>query len=203
MIRFGKINTADPEKGRYRVEFVEDDFITAPLPYITTNTLDNKSEHPLDVGEPVAVLMDENCEDGVILGAYNDKEHPPVFANQDKSGITYKDGTFIQYDRAAKKLTVSCEGDIEVVKSSNIKFACSGTVEFNGGSKGPLPVSSSLVTRQNNSENKINALITAINTWVPAAGDGGAALKVALTAWLTSMVPVTTLNDIKNDSITQ
>lgn len=203
MLRFGKINTADPEKGRYRVEFEDDGFISAPLPYVTRNTLKNKAESPLDIGEPVVVLMDHNCEDGAILGAYNGKDNPPVFANQDESGITYEDGTFIQYDRAAKKLTVSCEGDIEVVKSSNIKVSCSGTVQFNGGSKGPLPVSSSLVTRQNNSENKINALITAINAWVPAAGDGGAALKVALTAWLTTTVPVTTINDIKNDQITQ
>lgn len=209
MLRYGKINTADPTKGRYKVEFVEDqdhagnNLITASLPCVTINSLMNKAENPLDVGESVVVIMDENCEEGVILGAYNDKDNLPVFANQDQSGITYKDGSFIKYDRAAKKYTASFEGDVEIVKSSNITVACSGTIEFNGGAKNGLPMVAPLVTKINALENLVNSILNVLkSTTIPLAPTGTYPFAPLYTA-LADILPITAQADIENTDITQ
>lgn len=216
MLRFGIINTADPAKGRYKVEFLEDqdaagnNFVTAPLPYLAINTLYNKAEHPLDVGEAVVVLMDENCEEGIILGAYNTKENLPVFANQDQSGITYKDGTFVKYDRAAKKLTISCEGDVEVIKSTNINLTFSGKMKLNSGANSGVPMTPQAVTRLNLIESKLNQLITAVIA-INTAGSGSPGTPVtngSLAGLFTAVTPPTALTqtvaaDIKNPDFEQ
>lgn len=122
MLRFGKISSIDAVKGLYRVTFEEDDFVTTPLPYLVRNSKFNKDESPFDEGEHVACLMDENCENGVILGATNTTSDSPDLGDKDTRRTLYKDGTFTQYDRKNKKLTISCEGDIEIIKSKNVSL---------------------------------------------------------------------------------
>lgn len=128
MLRFGKISSIDAVKGLYRVTFEDDDFVTTPLPYLVKNSKFNKDESPFDEGEHVACLMDENCENGVILGATNTKSDAPDLGDKDTRRTLYKDGTFIQYDRKNKKLTISCEGDVEVIKSTNVNLKASTKV---------------------------------------------------------------------------
>ncbi len=60
-----------------------------------------------------------------------------------------------------------------------------------------------IIKKLNNIENKIDVLITAITGWVPVGGDGGAALKTALTSWLSSSLTLTVRGDIENELITQ
>jgi len=128
MLRFGKISSIDAVKGLYRVTFEEDNFVTTPIPYLVKNSKFNKDESPFDEGEHVACLMDENCENGVILGATNTTADAPDLGDKDIRRTLYKDGTFIQYDRKNKKLTISCEGDVEVIKSTNVNIKASTKV---------------------------------------------------------------------------
>jgi len=57
---------------------------------------------------------------------------------------------------------------------------------------------SDIATHLNTIENKINALITAVNAWTPVPNDGGAALKTALTTWLGSSLTNTTQANISS-----
>lgn len=61
--------------------------------------------------------------------------------------------------------------------------------------------SNGLLTRINAIESFIKTLQTAINTWVPNPGDGGAALKTALTTWLGSTAPSTNRGMLENTKI--
>jgi len=128
MLRFGHISTIDASKGLYKVTFEEDDLVSGWLPYLVKNTKQNKDESPFDQDEHVACLMDENCEYGVILGAINSETDLPIVGDKDIRVTTYKDGSYIKFDRATKKLTVSCEGDVEVVKATNINFKASSKI---------------------------------------------------------------------------
>lgn len=76
-------------------------------------------------------------------------------------------------------------------------------VNINGKTLGGLVKVIDLTTKLNNLENKVNALITGISGWVPVPNDGGAALKVALTAWLSSSLTPTVRANIENILIKQ
>lgn len=107
------------------------------------------------------------------------------------------------------------DGDLYVIGWSDLdKFSCfidsSNHFDFdtngwvwNGGTLGGLVKVVALTTKLNNLENKLNDLITGINTWVPSSGDGGAALKISLATWLASSLTPTIRADIENTKIKQ
>jgi phage baseplate assembly protein V len=138
MIRYGNISEVDPSKGRARVHFQEDDIVSDWLPISMPTTLGNKFEFWPEVNMFVWCVMDENAEDGVIGGAlYDDGNTPPV-GEQDKSVITFKDGTKVVYDRANSELTIECVGAVIVkctkatVEASEFVKLDSPTVEVTG-----------------------------------------------------------------------
>ena len=95
---------------------------------------------------------------------------------------------------------------IMIDSSNKLEVSSSGFI-FNGGTLDGLVKINSNVTKLNNIENKVNAILTAITTtWTPVANDGGAALK-ALFASLasTTLAPLTTTvkADLENTKIKQ
>ena len=69
MLRFGNITEIDVSKCYARVKFLDDGIVSAPLQIVVMGALSTKFFHIFDINEQVACLMDENSEDGVILGA--------------------------------------------------------------------------------------------------------------------------------------
>lgn len=117
MIKYGHISEVDASAGRARVNFIEDDIVSDWLAVSVQASLGNQVEFWPEVNTFVWCIMDENAEDGVVGGAiYDDSNKPPV-GNKDKSVITFKDGTKIEYDTAASKLTIDCAGEV-IVKAS-------------------------------------------------------------------------------------
>ena len=74
MLRFGVVTQIDAINVLARVNFGDDDLTSFWLPVIQTKTLKDKFYVMPDVGEQVVCLMDENSEDGVILGAIYSSE---------------------------------------------------------------------------------------------------------------------------------
>ncbi len=81
---------------------------------------------------------------------------------------------------------VSCYGEVEEI------------IFLNGDNGGVVKVSD-LVTKLNNLENDINNLKSLIGAWVPVLGDGGTALKTALTTWFGDPLTPTTESELEND----
>ena len=69
MLKFGTVTNINPLTAKARVEFADDNMTSYWLPILQKKTLKDKYYSVVDVGEQVACLMDENCEEGVILGA--------------------------------------------------------------------------------------------------------------------------------------
>jgi phage baseplate assembly protein V len=109
MIRFGFVSGIEPETGKVRVRFVEDDLVTAPLPMIFPATSGDEYFVLPDENTQVAVLMDNNAEDGVVLGAIYSSEKKPSQGAADKTYVKFKDGTVISYDRSGHKYTVTMD----------------------------------------------------------------------------------------------
>lgn len=120
-LKFGFVTALDEQLGRVRCRIPDmDDLETWWLPVLHAKTHRDQHWHLPDVGEHVAMLLDARGEVGVVLGAiFSQRDAPPV-NTVDKHHVRFADDTWVEYDRAAHKLTVSCRGDIEIVSDTHI-----------------------------------------------------------------------------------
>jgi phage baseplate assembly protein V len=123
----GIVTASNPATGKVRVQFPDRDGVVSDwLPVMQKKTLRDKSFSMPDVGEHVVCMMDEHEEFGVVLGAiYSDADNTPV-SSQDKWHHTFDDGTTIEYDRAAHKLSAHVQGDIEVTATGTMTATIEG-----------------------------------------------------------------------------
>lgn len=104
------------DNGRVRVRFPSrDNLPSQPIPVLKSKSKNDKAGNVLDIDEEVVCIMDDNCEDGVCLGAINTDESPLIITDKDKKYYTFSDGTHFEYDRQTHIFT----GDIK--GSANIK----------------------------------------------------------------------------------
>lgn len=75
-------------------------------------------------------------------------------------------------------------------------------VVMRGGENGGLVKVEELVDRLNKLEEDANSLKTKLTAWTPVAQDGGAALKAAISGWVSSKLAKTTREDIEDELIT-
>ena len=114
--RLGIVKDQDPSLGRLRVAFSEfDQMLSYWLPVVVPKTQNDKAYWLPDIGEQVVCLMDGRDEAGVVLGAvYSQADTTPV-QSADKCHLGFKDGTAMEYDRAAHVLALSFQ-DTTVIK---------------------------------------------------------------------------------------
>ncbi|MBS2100712.1 hypothetical protein [Carboxylicivirga linearis] len=62
-------------------------------------------------------------------------------------------------------------------------------VIINGGQNGGIAISQKLIDELKGIKDDLNSLKNLINSWAPANGDGGAALKLILTDWIAQSLP--------------
>ena len=87
---------------------------------IVPNSLKNKDYYLPDLEEQIVILLDENSESGVCLGAvYSTKDIPPI-NNLDKRHVKFDDGTTVEYDRKIHKLQIKVQGDILIEATGQI-----------------------------------------------------------------------------------
>ena len=107
MLRFGIVSQIDPIKVQARVSFEDDESTSFWLPIIQTKTLKDKFYAMPDIGEQVACIMDENSEDGVILGAIYSTEDVSTTQSEKQLSINLEDGSYINADKENRTLTVA------------------------------------------------------------------------------------------------
>ena len=118
MLRFGIVSQIDPINVQARVSFEDDESTSYWLPILQTKTLKDKFYSMPDIGEQVACLMDENSEDGVILGAIYSTEDVSITQSEKQLSVNLEDGSYINADKENQTLTVAFSkmkliGDIE------------------------------------------------------------------------------------------
>lgn len=121
MMKIGIVTAVDVATAKCRVQFADQDNMqTYWLPVLHHKTGKDKSYWMPDLAEHVCCLMDDNAEFGCILGAiYSDADTPPV-TSQDKYHVRFKDGTWIEYDRANHKLAASVQGTVDLVATGDV-----------------------------------------------------------------------------------
>ena len=145
-LRVGIVKEVLPDKGKAIVTFPQyDDQDSYELSVLQTNTLKNKHFHMPDVDEQVYVLMDEDAEDGCILGAIYSEADLPNQTEADVYAMEFEDKTAIKYDRKAHLMTVKMSDETELSYDGEnhalkIKVTSGGSVEIEA--EGPVSVSS-------------------------------------------------------------
>lgn len=157
MLKFGYIKDVDAAKGTARVVFDGDDnMVSAPLRIAVKRSKEDKEDIDFDVDEHVACMMDEQCEEGVILCAiYSDTETPSNDAGKGIMGITFRDGARIEYNRLTSKYK------IDVGTSGEIDFKCNklsvdGKIEATGEIKSATDVKALTVSLLNHIHPYVN-----------------------------------------------
>ena len=107
MLRFGIVSQIDPINVQARVSFEDDESTSFWLPVLQTKTLKDKFYAMPDIGEQVACLMDENSEDGVILGAIYSTEDVSSTQSEKQLSVNLEDGSYINADKENQTLTVA------------------------------------------------------------------------------------------------
>lgn len=139
MIRFGIITDRQPATARVRVSFQEDGIVSAWLPVLGTAAAGNKFYALPDIGDQVAVAMQDD-DIGVVLGAmYSDADPIPTGANGDTVIAEFSDGVSVKYDRAEKRLTIAGAPKV-TIEADTIEIEATSTHDGNLTINGNLVV---------------------------------------------------------------
>lgn len=130
-IRVGFVTARQPEKMRVQVELR--DTVTQPLSSAWLPVLCPRASGDLvydlpDVGDQVLCLfLPYGLEQGFVVGAMYGKASPPV-ASGDKWHRRFQDGTVLEYDRAAHKLTAQVQGDVAVKATGDVSVSSAASL---------------------------------------------------------------------------
>jgi phage baseplate assembly protein gpV len=108
------------------------------LPIVVPKTQNDKTYWIPDIGEQVVCLMDERDEAGVVLGAiYSQADTTPV-QSADKWHLGFKDGTAIEYDRAAHVFALRFQDSTQMKYDSaahalTLNFEDQAAIEYDSG----------------------------------------------------------------------
>lgn len=127
------------KKGYAKVYFEENDFVSDFLPVLVRKSKTDKESWQLEINEHVVCIMDENCNEGVIIGAIpNENDLPDTGEGAGKFRKLFSDGTLIEYDKNAHKLLVDVKGSAEVKTTTSAKIDAGTTLEAKAGVKATI-----------------------------------------------------------------
>ena len=109
MLRFGIVSQINPVLAQARVNFADDESTSYWLPIIQNKTMKDKFFVMPDIGEEVACLMDENSEDGVILGAIYSSVDLPAVTSEKQISLNLENSSLINIDKETNTLTITFE----------------------------------------------------------------------------------------------
>lgn len=107
MLRFGIVTQINAKEVQARVSFEDDNSTSFWLPVMQTKTQKDKYYILPDIGEQVVCLMDENSEDGVILGAIYSSEDKSLVESEQEQAINLENGNLININKSTQTLKIS------------------------------------------------------------------------------------------------
>jgi phage baseplate assembly protein V len=127
LVRVGEVTAVFPDKATARVRFQEKQGVVTAELHVPVRTAHKNKDYAMpDVGEPVlCVFLPRGREAGFILCSFYTKSHTPPVTSGDKRHIAFDDGTWLEYDRAAHRLSGQIKGtlDLKVDGLARVKAA--------------------------------------------------------------------------------
>lgn len=116
------------------------------------------------------------------------------------------DARFVS-DVSGKTMIVPKDNSIVVVQLFSpvsgviISYSVVDSIALNGTNYGGVVMSQSLLQKINQVEQQLNNLKTIFASWIPIAGDGGAALKALATQFSSAQITPTAIADLENTTV--
>jgi phage baseplate assembly protein V len=113
-LEYGEISAIDHQTCQIRVRLDERDGLQSYWLHVPQRNTQGTQRRPLmpELGEQVAVLLDEDGVGGVYLGGIYSTAEPPPVIDEDTDYVRYSDGTVSTYDRKAGVMTLECVGAV-------------------------------------------------------------------------------------------
>ncbi|MEX3555329.1 MAG: phage baseplate assembly protein V [Burkholderia gladioli] len=132
MFKTGTVSAIDVS-GKVRVRFEDIGIDSYWLPVCYQKTHQDKFYWIPDVGEQVRCLMDENLEDGTVIGAIYSADDVAAWASADMIGVRFKDTGEVSYDRGSGKMTINVVGDLEIRVGGKLTLTVAGEADIQAG----------------------------------------------------------------------
>lgn len=107
----GIIRENDPENGRSKVEFIDEDGTTSRwLHWNMPAAGATKVYNQPDIGSQVNCILDHHGEDGTIIGAIYSKADRPPTSNGKLAKMAFEGGVTFEVDKATGSMKVTMPG---------------------------------------------------------------------------------------------
>lgn len=132
VIRYGVVEEADYEKALIRVSLQDGELLSDWIPWVTLRAGADKFWWAPEVGEVMLVLAPsgELANAVALPAAFSDDNQ-----NADRATVqrqTFEDGTVIEYDKEAHKLTMDVQGDVLIRATGKIEIEAGGNLKLVG-----------------------------------------------------------------------
>lgn len=129
----GTVSEADYAEARVRVQIGK--ITTAWLPWLTRRAGVSVDWWAPEIGEQVMVISPSGePAQGVVMPALYSDAHPAPSSDENIRRINFGDGSFVEYDNAAHKLSVTVQGgDAVVIVTGNLTAAADGDATISAG----------------------------------------------------------------------
>ena len=176
MLKFGNIDkvgeAGSAYENRYRVRLPDvintegSALLTGWMYCLKRSALNDQDDYMYDINEAVAIEINDDLREGVILGAINTVNAKSKTVDPDIECKTFKDGSIVSYDRKNHVYTLDIkDGTINIKSENDLKIdSASGKVIINGGGNKGMLILDSSVDRFNKIENLVNDFVTKFNT---------------------------------------
>jgi phage baseplate assembly protein V len=122
----GKVVEVDGKTCRARVEFTDEDAVVSPWLSVPQDGTGGAKHYKMPkVGAIVSCQLDENGENGSIVGASYSEDNPPPFTDPNIQGVKYDDGGEDSYDTSSGKRTIKAPNGLDM-QAGGASFSSSG-----------------------------------------------------------------------------
>jgi phage baseplate assembly protein V len=121
-LQFGLVSKLDYLGCRVKVRLEEFDGLETWWLKVPQRHTQLTKSRPLlpEIGEQVAVLLQRDGVNGVVLGGIYSTAEPPPVTDADTDYVRFKDGTTVTYNVQSKALAVACVGSVSVQAATSI-----------------------------------------------------------------------------------
>lgn len=136
LILIGRVSTVNVAAGSVRVSFADrDDMVSGELPVLTPGGWGRGNAIPLPGERVLCVFLDNGRSAGFCLGTYFAEDDQPS-GSKDQRGVWFEDGSYVYYDRTAKRLNVKGSGGVRIEGDLTVTGKVSASVFNDGGGGG-------------------------------------------------------------------
>lgn len=125
-LEYGEVSAVDYPGCRIRVRLDDRDGVESYWLSVPQRNTQGTKRRPLmpELGEQVAILLDDDGIGGVYLGGVYSSAEPPPVTDEDTDFVRFSDGTTVTYDRKEGVMAVDCVGATTLKCARNLSVEC-------------------------------------------------------------------------------